>query len=252
MILHDDRLSVVPRLTPRPTKFDHFKSNFELQQKNITLTKTGVNLNMVWKQANDPNPIDQSEPGVNPSTGSVIKKLGIPVSKLIGEQNTVSHRNENEKLDLQNYVNRMQPMQSILTIRPENGLPGHLQNGVSGHHVGNGHVPEQSAEHPSHRVKANSIESPPQLSNKSSEDELIDPVDSDGQTNGHGHNGHSTHNGEHSGSKDNGSVRTSVITENIDNVKVSHTNIIWGIWDVRRIWVYVEYGQLYGEFLMGK
>ena len=192
------------------------------------MTKTGVNLNMVWKQANDPNHIDQSEPGVNPSTGSVIKKLGIPVSKLIGEQNTVSHRNENEKLDLQNYVNRMQPMQSILTIRPENGLPGHLQNGVSGHHVGNGHVPEQSAEHQTHRVKANSIESPPQLSNKSSEDELIDPVDSDGQTNGHGHNGHSAHNGEHSGSKDNGSVRTSVITENIDNVKVSHTSVSSG------------------------
>lgn len=188
---------------------------YDLPEWNITLTKTGVNLNMVWKQANDPNHIDQSEPST-PSTGCVIKKLGIPVSKLIGEQNTVSHRND-EKLDLQNYVNRMQPMQSILTIRPENGLPGHLPNGVSGHHVGNGHVPEQSAEHSSHRVKANSIESPPQLSNKS-EDELIDPVDSDGQTNGHEHNGH-IHNGEHSGLKDNGSVRTSVITENIDNVK---------------------------------
>ena len=176
---------------------------------------------MVWKQANDSNHIDQSEAPGAPSTGSVIKKLGIPVSKLIGEQNTVSHRSD-EKLDLQNYVNRMQPMQSILTIRPENGLPGHLNGGL-----GHGHgPPEASADHQSsHRVKANSIESPPQLSNKSSEDELIDPVDSDGQTNGHsGHNGHGghTHNGEHSASKDNASVRTSVITENIDNVKVSH------------------------------
>ena len=197
-----------------------------------------MNLNMVWKQANDSNHIDQSEAPGAPSTGSVIKKLGIPVSKLIGDQNTVSHRSD-EKLDLQNYVNRMQPMQSILTIRPENGLPGHL-NGVSGLH-GNGHVPsEVPGEHQpaSHRVKANSIESPPQLSNKSSEDELN--VDSDGQTNGHGHNEHGhnghTHNGEHSGNKDNGSVRTSVITENIDNIKVREGNYIGNMWSYGEIW----------------
>ena len=59
--------------------------------KNITVTKTGVNLSMVWKH-------QPSNTAVHSGDGSsVIKKLGIPVSKLIGEP---------EKPDLQGYVQR--------------------------------------------------------------------------------------------------------------------------------------------------
>ena len=44
MILHDDRLSVVPRLSHHPSKFDHFWQNFELQKRILLWQK----LESIW------------------------------------------------------------------------------------------------------------------------------------------------------------------------------------------------------------
>lgn len=150
---------------------------YELPEWNITVTKTGVNLSMIWKH-HQPQQLNNTEPAGATST-SVIKKLGIPVSKLIGEP-------DKQAVDLQGYVQRMQPMQSILTIRPDQ-----LRTGAES--IGD--------QEPGQRVKANSIESPPKSESPQKYDD-----DYSGQENGHEQNMDEDKSGQ--------VQRTSVITEN--------------------------------------
>ena len=129
-----------------------------------------MNLTMVWR-----HPSDDMDSHIEPEKPSVIKKLsngislGLPVGKLVNSPSDC-----HSPQSTMPYMNRIPQMQSILTIRPDqyrqavNPLSAMSQpERTSVIHERLTHL--NTDEH--RRVKANSIESPPEKS----DEELIEP-----------------------------------------------------------------------------